>query len=412
LSRPTPPQTKSPPDAWPTPEDETVVSREDTLVGTPPPAAPPPMAPPEAGPPADRRIGAGMLLGLGALALVAAGILIAWLLTHQKNGHNTTTVVVTSQANTPTLPPKVAVPRLIGLKEQQALVRIGQIGLRPKEIFRPTKQPKGVVVSQKPQEATEAARGSQVTLVIDSGAPKVAVPDLTGTPFTEAQAKLDQLGLSSTKTVVTSSQPAGTVVDQAPKPGGKLAKGSTVTLSVAKAQAQSTTPTTTAQAGTTNATTTGATTTPTTTAASAPPPPRNATMPDVTGQKEAAAVTSLGNAGILASLVFVPGTDPLGTVAQQAKPAGTTVPYHSHVQLNISRGPNASAQATVPNVVGQTLPQAVSTLNAAHLRLIYLKFPVTSRAQAGKVVQQSPLAGGTAPQNAQVVVYLGAFKTG
>jgi len=39
---------------------------------------------------------------------------------------------------------------------------------RPKEVFRPTKQPKGVVVSQKPQEATEAARGSQVTLVIDS----------------------------------------------------------------------------------------------------------------------------------------------------------------------------------------------------------------------------------------------------
>jgi serine/threonine-protein kinase len=243
--------------------------------------------------------------------------------------------------------------------------------------------------------------------VIDSGAPKVAVPDLTGTPFTEAQAKLDQLGLSSTKTEVTSSQPAGTVVDQAPKPGGKLAKGSTVTLSVAKAQAQATT----TQGGTTNATTSAATS-PTTTAASAPPQPKNATMPDVTGQKEPAAVTALGNAGILASLVFVPGTDPLGTVIQQAKPAGTTVPFHSHVQLNISRGPNASAQATVPNVVGQTLQQAVSTLNSAHLRLIYLKFPVTTRAQAGKVVQQSPLAGGTAPQNAQVVVYLGAFKTG
>ena len=36
---------------------------------------------------------------------------------------------------------------------------------------------------------------------------------------------------------------------------------------------------------------------------------------------------------------------------------------------------------------------------------------VTSRTQAGKVVQQSPLAGNSAPQNAQVVVFLGAFKT-
>jgi beta-lactam-binding protein with PASTA domain len=133
-------------------------------------------------------------------------------------------------------------------------------------------------------------------------------------------------------------------------------------------------------------------------------------MPDVTGQKEAAAVTAMGTPGILASIVFVPGTDPLGTVIQQAKPAGTTVPYHSHVQINVSRGPNDNAPATVPNVIGQTLQQAVDTLNGAKLRLIYLKFPVTSQAQAGKVVQQSPLNGGQAPENAQVVVYLGAFK--
>jgi beta-lactam-binding protein with PASTA domain len=80
------------------------------------------------------------------------------------------------------------------------------------------------------------------------------------------------------------------------------------------------------------------------------------------------------------------------------------------VQLNIARGPNNNPLQSVPNVVGQTLQQAVSSLNAAHLRLLYLRFPVTSQAQAGKIVQQSPLSGGKAPQNAQVVVYLGAFK--
>jgi serine/threonine-protein kinase len=135
-------------------------------------------------------------------------------------------------------------------------------------------------------------------------------------------------------------------------------------------------------------------------------------VPDVTGQKEAAAVTAFGNAGLLASIVFVPGTDPLGNVLEQAKPAGTTVPFHSHVQINLSRGPNNNPLVSVPNTVGQTLQQAVSTLNAAHLRLIYVKYPVTSRTQAGKVVQQSPLSSAQAPQNAQVVVYLGAFKTG
>jgi beta-lactam-binding protein with PASTA domain len=296
-----------------------------------------------------------MLLGLGALVLVAAGILIAYLLTHQKNGKQATTVVVTT-APSATVAPKVAVPRFVGLKEQDALVRAGQVGLQPKEVFKPSKAPKGTVISQRPPEGSELARGGQVTLVVDSS-PK---PTTTSTP------------------TATTTQSAST-------------------------------PTTSATAPTT--TQSASTPTPTTTPA-APAQPTTATMPDVTGQKEASAVTALGNAGILASIVFVPGTDPLGTVLQQAKPAGTTVPFHSHVQINISRGPNATTDTTVPNTVGQTLTQAVSTLNAAHLRLIYLKYPVTSQAQAGKVVQQSPLSGAKAPQNAQVVVYLGAYKKG
>jgi len=394
-----------------------VVARRDTLVGGEPPQPPP------AGLPPDRRIGAGMLLALGALALVAAGLAIAWLLAHRDQKKQTTTVVVTTNgagkngAGT-VLPPKVSVPRLVGLKEPQALVRLGQVGLRPKEVFRPTKQAKGVVVGQKPQEATELTRGGKVTLVIDSGAPKVAVPDLTGSSFFEAQKKLDALGLQSTKTAVTSAEPAGSIVDQSPKAGSKLAKGALVTLSVAKAPAQTTQTTTeqttTEQTTTQQTTTSGSATTTapsrTTTAPATPPQPQNATMPDVSGQKEAGAVTALGKAGILASLVFVPSSEPLGTVVQQAKPAGTTMPYHAHVQLNLSRGQNDNPPTTVPNAIGQSLQQAVSTVNGAHLRLIFLKLPVTSRTQAGKIVQQSPLGGGQAPQNAQIVVYLGAFK--
>jgi beta-lactam-binding protein with PASTA domain len=324
------------PDAWPTSEDATVVESRETLVGGTPP---PPVAPP----PADRRIGAGMLLALGALLVVAAGIAIAWLLTRSDNAHKTTTVVVTTAPST-TVPPKVAVPRFVALKEQDALVRAGQVGLQPKEIFKPTKAPKGIVISQRPPEGSELARGATVTLVVDS------------TPKSK--------------------------------------------------------PTTAATTTTGPTTTTAQTTTGTTSTTTAPPQPQTATVPDVGGQTEPAAVTALGNAGILASIVFVPGSDPLGTVIQQAKPAGTTVPYHSHVQLNISRGPHNNPLQPVPDVVGKSLQEAVSAVNAAHLRLLYVKYPVTSQTQAGKVVQQTPLGGAQAPQNAQVVVYLGAFKQG
>ena len=393
---------QTPTDQWPTSDDPTVVRRQDTLVDPAPPLPP-------AAPPPDRRVGAGMLLGLGVLALVAAGLALAWYLTHRDDNKQTTTVLVTTTAAPPAAQ-KVVVPRLVGLQEQAALVRLGQLGLRPKEVFRPTKKPKNVVVSQAPSASARIGKGDQVTLVIDSGAPKVAVPDLTGRSFTDAQATLDKLGLDSTKTQVTSTKPAGTVVDQAPKSGAKLAKGSMVTLSVAKKAATPPPPTTTAQQTTTQQTTTQQTTTQQTTTAQAPPQPQNATVPDVEGQKEAAAVQSLNQAGVLASLFFVPSSDPLGTVEKQAKSAGTTVPYRSHMQINISTGPGDKPQETVPNVIGRTLKDALSAVNGANLRLIYVRYAVTSKAQAGKIVQQSPLADGHAPQNAQVLVYLGAYR--
>src|SRR4051812_695219 len=256
--------TESPSDRWPRPDGETVVidRTNDTLVGGEPPA----VAPRPVGPPPDRRIGAGMLLALGAILLVLAGIALAWFLAHRDSNKQTTTVVVTTAPVGPGAAAKVAVPRVVGMKEQAALVALSQVGLRPKEVFKPTKQPKNLVVSQSPQEAKTVRKGSQVTLVIDSGAPRVAVPDVGGQSLSEAQAALDKQGLDSTVTQVTSDQPAGTIVDQAPKPGAKLAKGSAVTLSVSK-QSQTTTPTTTSQQ---------------TTTAAAPPQPQNAPMPDVT----------------------------------------------------------------------------------------------------------------------------------
>ena len=179
---------------------------------------------------------------------------------------------------------------------------------------------------------------------------------------------------------MTSDRPEGTVVDpgtEAGRPGSE--EGRPYTLSVAHAAA---TPATTVATST----------------ASAPSQPASATVPDVSDQKEAAAVQPLNQAGILASLSFVPGQRAARDGEGSRKPAGTTVPYHSHVQINVSIGPGDKPTEQVPNVVGQTLQQALTSINGAQLRLIYVKLPVTSRSQAGKIVQQSPLGGGHAPQ--------------
>jgi len=466
---PDPPPPPPPDDEWPTQAgppyvaDETVV--QPAYAPEPAGYAPPPEDP-------GTRIGKGLLLGLGAVALVAAGIL-AYILFKNSDDNNTTTTVVTTTAATTA--GRVSVPRVVGLKENEALVRLGQAGLRPKERFQPTARASGVVVSQNPSDATDVKRGSQITIVIDSGAPSVAVPDVKGLAASAAEAKLDAAGLNSTQTTVTSNDgEPGTVVDEAPAPGAKVKKGSSVTLSIAKAapvavpdvvsstqadaQAQlekagfkvntATVPGptpegqvlaqspaagtkaasgsavrinvsdatgssggggSTATATTSTGSTTGSTPTTTTTATTTTAAPKTATVPDVTAQTEAAATQAFVQAGVLASIVFVPSQDLLGQVLQQAKPAGTTVQRFAHVQINVSRGPGEKADATVPDVIGKTLDDALAAINGAKLRLIYLKLPVTSRAQAGKVVQQTPLSGARAPENGQVVVYLGAF---
>ncbi len=235
-----------------------------------------------------------MLLALGAIALVGLGALFAWLLVHDRSNAQTgTTVVITTQPAT---------------------------------------------------SATRTTAGAPAV-------PRKLVPDLSGLKLAAARERLSALGLRAAVTAVTTSAaPPGSIVDQAPKGGGRLPRGSTVTLSVATA------PSTTTAAATTT------TTTPTTTAASttapkaAAPSPQSATVPDVQGEKEASAVQRLGQAGILASLAFVPGSDPLGTVLQQAKPSGTVVPYHAHVQINISRGPADNSLEQVPNVIGKQPP--------------------------------------------------------
>jgi serine/threonine-protein kinase len=250
---------------------------------------------------------------------------------------------------------------------------------------------------------------TQVTTTV--AAAKVAVPDVRGMPVSEARSQLEGAGFKTQETEMISDKKAGTVVDQSPEPETQAAKGATVTLGVSKGQAttaNTTTEKTTTEETTTEATTTQATTTRETT--TTPTVPANVQVPDLTGVQLAPAVRQLSGSGLLASVQYIPGDEPLGTVRTQSPQAGKTARSRSHVTVNASSGPGDKEQKTVPDTTGQTLDQAVSTLNKAGLRLIFVKLPVTDRAQAGKVVEQTPAAGKTAPENAQVVVYLGAFR--
>jgi beta-lactam-binding protein with PASTA domain len=393
----------------------------ETRVVPAPPAVGPPGVPPGVDPATDyepapsRGLGWGMLLGILVLIAVAAAAAAVYFATRNNDDSNaaqTTTAPVTTTRPTAVVAAKLFVPDVTGLKQDEAAARLGQAHLVPVITFKPTKKPTGLVVSQEPKAAKRVPRGTNVMLVVDKGSPNVAVPDVTNLKVADANAKLQAAGFKAQTTQVTAADKTpGTIVSQAPAAGDKIAKGALITLSVAKGAPAATTTAATTTATTTAATTTtpGATTTAKTTPTAAP---TTATVPDLSGTDVQAASQALIGANLLATISYVPGTDPLGTVISQAPGAGETAKARSHVTVNASSGPNAKEQATVPDAVGQELQQAVSTMNGAGLRLIFVKVPVTTRASVGKVVEQTPLAGKTAPKNAQVLVYLGVLRQG
>lgn len=133
-----------------------------------------------------------------------------------------------------------------------------------------------------------------------------------------------------------------------------------------------------------------------------------ASVPSVSGDLQAA-LQAVRNAGFSATVHYVPSEQPRGTVVAQSPRGGTTAPTSAQVTINVSSGQGTEG-VSVPNTVGMTIPQAVSTLQSAGLHLVMLRHSVTDQSEAGKVVAQTPGAGQQAPKNSRVVVYMGAFS--
>jgi beta-lactam-binding protein with PASTA domain len=365
----------TPSEEWPARPSDTAVVARNGAIATEQETIYEPVQPPLPPEEPDAALGRGMLLGLVVLALAAVGALAAWYLTQRDDTKaQTTTVVRTAPAAAGASggAQNVSVPVLVGLTEQDAVIKLGKTGLRP-EIERRTSGPRdGLVVSQRPAGAAFVAAGAPITILVDR--PKAA----------------------------TSPKPAAAAPKPQPEPKPAPAAAATTT-----AAETAPTPTTTAAAQTTQAA-------PAPKPAPQPAPqaaPTDSTVPDVAGQDEQAAAQALNQAGIFTSIVFVPAESPLGTVEAQAKPSGTELAPKSTVQINVSRGPGEKPDQTVPDLTGQRIPDAVTAVQSANLRLIMVKADVPTREQAGLVVKQSPMPGAKAPQNAQVLVYMGACTT-
>ncbi|MFC9676134.1 MULTISPECIES: Stk1 family PASTA domain-containing Ser/Thr kinase [unclassified Streptomyces] len=104
------------------------------------------------------------------------------------------------------------------------------------------KFPKGQICTQSPAAGTNVKKGDTITVTVSTGAPKVAVPDVRGLDFTEAESQLNDKGFEVVKETKESSQTPDVVISQDPSGGTEKQKGSTITLTVAKEKKFSTVP--------------------------------------------------------------------------------------------------------------------------------------------------------------------------
>ena len=213
---------------------------------------------------------------------------------------------------------QATVPDVVGQPVSAAKTALRAAGLVPVAFQVPGAEPKGTVTAQNPASNTKAARGSKVRINVSTGsqagggttsagstpaAPQaVKVPNVVGLQQAPAQRRLHAAGLGSRVRYVSSQQPAGKVVAQKPSAGTRIRKGSRVQLSVSIGRS-------------------------TTTAA----------VPDVVGQDQQSATSTLQGAGFQVQVIMIPPPDPSqsGTVIDEQPGGGTRAPEGSTVTIYV-----------------------------------------------------------------------------
>lgn len=170
-----------------------------------------------------------LLVVAAVLVLVGAVLIGRWVFSGDGVGNST-----------------VPVPNLVGQSQNDAERLLTNSDLKVGEVTKKAceAQPEGKICEQTPEPKTTVDKDSSVDLVVSTGAPKVTVPSVINLSLDEAKAKLtgDDYQLEVKTEFRESSDDPNTVLDQDPVKGEEVEKGSTITLTIAKAEEKSTVP--------------------------------------------------------------------------------------------------------------------------------------------------------------------------
>ncbi|MGV9874290.1 Stk1 family PASTA domain-containing Ser/Thr kinase [Streptomyces cellulosae] len=254
----------------------------------------------------------------------------------------------------------VAAPNFVGESKADAQKRADNTDLKLSFTEKPCEnQTKGNICEQDPEAGTKVEKGDTISLVVSTGAPKVAVPSVVGDKIEDAKAELEgdkYQFVVEVKEEVSGEEP-GTVIDQDPDLGEEVEKGTTVTLTVAKAEEKS-------------------------------------TVPDVLTKSCDEAVAQMTENTLNGNCVDEPTDDPnmVDKVIRTSPEPGRQVSKNTQVTIFIGKA-KAPEKVAVPGVNGQRLEDAQRMLGEAGLSLADVVGPKDPNA---RVLTSNP------PQGSQV----------
>ena len=285
------------------------------------------------------------------LALIAAGVALALLLPGAKR--------------------QVTVPNVVGRTATLATTELKAADLVPVPSQAPSSTIEaGAVISVSPAAGSVVQRGAHVSVVVSTGPASVGVPDVRGLTSAEAEHKLERAHFEpGVQNRSSATVPSGKVISTEPSQGVPLLAGSPVTVFVS----------------------TG---------------PPQVEVPTVTGQSEAEARGSLRAAGLDVGAVTKreEAGQAAGTVLSQSPSAGSSVRSGEAVSLVVAK---ASQEIAVPRVVGKKQERAEGELIGAGFVVKSSTRTVSSTAEVGLVLQQTPAGGTKAKRGATIKLTVG-----
>lgn len=314
----------------------------------------------------------------------------------------------------------VIVPNVRSIPQGVARRLLDSAGLRIGKIIPKVtagRPPVGTVVEQKPAPGTYVRKGIAVHIGVE--VEPVRIPHLIDESFEKAKNMISQSGLKlgTVDRRITGKAPAETVIEQHPRSGEEVPKGTTVKLVVEeesvpvpnlqglnRATAQSTLVNAGLLVERWDKEITGSQP-PNTVLRQYPGPNQrvrpgtrvtlvveavSVVVPNLIGNHRNNAAVILSQNQLSQGKVFeqITGNHPVGVVFQQDPPAGQRVKLGTRVNLHVE-----AVSVVVPNIVGMFMNVASNTLLSKSLRVGHVTEELRNNVNDGAVLRQSPPPG-------------------